>query len=106
MLRAVELEIVDREACQKAYTSVNITSRMVCAGVPEGGKGSCNGDSGGALVLKKSGKEVGIVSWAFECASKKYPTVYANIADEEMYDFIESELKQVALISSLNRSDV
>ena len=106
MLRAVELEIVDREACRNAYMPTNITSRMVCAGVPEGGKGSCYGDSGGALVPTKSGKEVGIVSWAWGCAQKKFPTVFANVADGEMYDFIERELKPVALISSLNRSDV
>ena len=105
-LRAVEVEIIGREACQKFYSSKKITSRMVCAGVPEGGKDSCQGDSGGALVIKKSGKQVGIVSWGTGCALKDYPGVYANIGDKEIYDFIESELKQVAVVSSSEESVV
>jgi len=95
LLRAVEVEIVDREACQKLYESKKITSRMVCAGVPGGGKDSCQRDSGGALVIKKSGKQVGIVSWGRGCAGTKYPGVYSNVADKEIYDFIEIELKKV-----------
>jgi len=73
---------------------------MVCAGVPEEGKDACEGDSGGALVLKKSGKQVGIVSWGHGCAEKDFPGVYANVAEKEIYDFIDSELKQVAMVSS------
>jgi len=77
---------------------------MVCAGTPEGGKDSCNGDSGGALVLKKSGKQVGIVSWGTGCAEKEHPGVYANVADKDIHDFIDRELKEFALTSSLNES--
>jgi len=73
--------------------SYNITSRMVCAGVAEGGKDSCQGDSGGALYIKKSGKQIGIVSWGKGCAEKGYPGVYGNVADKEIHDFIESEMK-------------
>jgi len=73
---------------------------MVCAGVPEGGKDACQGDSGGPLVLKKSGKQVGIVFWGTGCAEKEHPGVYANVADKKIHDFIESELKQVAIVSS------
>ena len=92
-LRAVEVQIVDRKACRKAYIAKNnVTSRMVCAGVPEGGKDACTGDSGGALVLKKSGKQVGIVSWGIGCADKKYPSVYAYLADKEIHDFIVEEV--------------
>ena len=78
---------------------------MVCAFVPEGGKDSCNGDSGGALVLKKSGKQVGIVSWGKGCAEKEHPGVYTNVADKEIHDFIDSELKGFALTSSPDESE-
>jgi len=107
LLRAVEVVVIGREACQKFYIASNkITSRMVCAGVAEGGKDSCQGDSGGALYIKKSGKQVGIVSWGTGCAQKDYPGVYANVGDKEMYDFIQSELKQVAFVSSSDGSEV
>jgi len=79
---------------------------MVCAGMPEGGKDSCSGDSGGALVIKKSGKQVGIVSWGIGCAEKDHPGVYTNVADKEINDFIESELKQDATVSSADVSKV
>jgi len=70
---------------------------MVCAGVPDGDKDSCPGDSGGALVMKKSGRQVGIVSWGTGCSIMKTPGVYANVADEEIHDFIDSELKELAV---------
>lgn len=35
----VTVNIVDRETCKKAYST--FTSRMICAGVPGGGKDSC-----------------------------------------------------------------
>ena len=73
---------------------------MVCAGVPEGGKDACQGDGGGPLMLKNSGNQVGIVSWGAGCAEKEHPGVYANVADKEIHDFIESELKQAAIGSS------
>jgi len=99
-LRSVEVQVISREACQKSYAgSYIVTSRMVCAGVPEGGKDACQGDSGGALVLKKSGKQVGIVSWGIGCALKDYPGVYTNLADKEIQDFIGKELSQGANVS-------
>jgi len=99
-LRSVEVQVISREACQKSYAGrYNITSRMVCAGVPEGGKDSCQGDSGSALVLKKSGKQVGIVSWGLGCAEKEHPGVYTNLADKEIQDFIGEELNQAANVS-------
>jgi len=79
---------------------------MVCAGVPEGGKDSCQGDNGGPLVLKNSGRQVGIVSWGNGCAEKGYPGVYSNLAEKEMYDFIEKELKKAAIDSFPNGSVV
>lgn len=39
-LQAVDIAIVSREECNAAYNS-SITDRMMCAGVPGGGKDSC-----------------------------------------------------------------
>jgi len=87
------------------YNESELTSRAVCAGVPEGGKDSCVGDSGGPLVLTKSGKQIGIVSWGVDCADKDHPGVYANVADKEISSFIDSELKEFAFTSSPNGSE-
>jgi len=107
-LRSVEVQIVDRKKCKEIYerNKDKITPRVICAAVPEGGKDSCNGDSGGALVLKKSGKHVGILPWGAGCESKIFPGVYTNTAHKTMQDFIESELKQVATDSFPNDSEV
>jgi len=94
LLRAVEVEIIGREACEKKYAGKDIvTPRMVCAGVAEGRKDACAGDGGSALYIKKSGKQIGIVSWGEGCAQKEYPGVYSNLAEKEIHDFIESEVK-------------
>jgi len=78
---------------------------MVCAGVPEGGKDACTGESGGALVPKKSEKQVGIVSRGTGCAQPEYPGVYANVADKEVHDFIESGLEQPATVFLASPTD-
>lgn len=78
-LHAVEVPIVSRERCNKAYGEGVITERMICAGhIDEGGKDACQGDSGGPLV--SNGKLVGIVSWGYGCARPKFPGVYTNVA--------------------------
>ena len=49
---------------------------MICVGPKDGGKGSCKGDSGGPVVLMK-GKDavlIAIVSHAYKCAKKGYPS--------------------------------
>ena len=103
-LRAVQVNALSAEECKKIYAGrYEITPRMVCAAVPEGDKDACSGDNGGPLVIKKSGKQVGIVSFGLgPCAHKDYPGVYTNIADKEIHDFIDSELKQLASVTSPN----
>jgi len=79
---------------------------MICAGVSEGGKDSCGGDSGGALYIKKSGKQIGIVSSGEGCAQKENPGVYGNVANKKLRAFIESEMNMFAVVSFSNGSEV
>ncbi|KAL5290159.1 hypothetical protein ACFFRR_009862 [Megaselia abdita] len=79
-LRSVQVPILDKEDCQNAYKYENITNNMVCAGYKEGGRDMCKGDSGGPLIYKN--KQIGIVSWGYECGSPSYPGVYTSVPAE------------------------
>jgi trypsin len=78
-LQAVEIYIISNEECNSAYGDYGgITKTMICAGVTGGGKGPCQGDDGGPLVV--GGQLVGIVSWGIGCREVAYPGVYSDVA--------------------------
>ncbi|KPJ19194.1 Vitellin-degrading protease [Papilio machaon] len=78
-LQMVLVPKVNSDECNKAYSPMyNITSTMLCAGVPEGGKDACQGDSGGPMV--HNGRLVGVVSWGLGCARPNFPGVYAKVS--------------------------
>ncbi|XP_016985295.1 trypsin alpha-3 [Drosophila rhopaloa] len=79
LLRAVELEIVEQNTCGAQYLTkeYTITNEMLCAGYLEGGKDTCNGDSGGPLAV--DGVLVGIVSWGVGCGREGFPGVYTSV---------------------------
>lgn len=78
-LIAVEVPIVSQEDCRSVYGQSAITSRMICAGLPEGGKDACQFDSGGPM--RYANQLVGIVSWGYGCARPGFPGVYTKIAE-------------------------
>ncbi|PSN50402.1 hypothetical protein C0J52_08570 [Blattella germanica] len=79
-LQQVEVNIVDRQECVLNYEGVwNITERVICAGVSDGGKDYCTLDDGGPLVA--NGELVGIVSWGGGCGFVGYPGIYTNVAN-------------------------
>ena len=50
----VTVPIVDRDICNgKDWYDGEITENMICAGLEEGGKDACQGDSGGMLGTKR-----------------------------------------------------
>jgi len=87
-LQAANVFIVSRPECDYVYAAYGgITQSMICANVPGGGKGPCEGDNGGPLVF--GGKLVGIMSWGNGCGSAQYPMVYSNVA--YLKDFITQQ---------------
>jgi secreted trypsin-like serine protease len=85
-LMRVWVDFQDRALCQANYQqaipSVQITDNMICAGLPEGGQDSCQGDSGGFLGAPLGdGKyvQLGIVSWGVGCARPKLFGVYTRV---------------------------
>ncbi|CEJ81176.1 hypothetical protein VHEMI01320 [[Torrubiella] hemipterigena] len=95
-LRYVNIPIVDHAECQKDYgnnpdRTEQITPRMICAGVKEGGKDSCQADSGGPLVANNT--LVGIVSFGQGCGRPNYPGVYTDVSEPTVHKFIMDSLK-------------
>ncbi|XP_064100784.1 transmembrane protease serine 9-like [Macrobrachium nipponense] len=80
ILNEVDVPVITNEACNASYDGA-ITSNMICAGYPSGGKDACQGDSGGPLVVEDNGRWVlvGITSWGNGCARPNYPGVYARV---------------------------
>ena len=84
-LRAATVAIVANSTCASGlyYGTAFDPATMVCAGFPEGGVDTCNGDSGGPLESPLEGggyRLVGITSWGFRCAQANAPGVYTRIA--------------------------
>ena len=81
VLRSVEVEVMDEDKCRVDLRYKR--NLMICAGVHEGGKDSCHGDSGGPLMVRgDNGKPVliGVVSFGMGCARPGYPGINARVS--------------------------
>lgn len=91
-LQRVDIICYTDDNCEAAHSNPsNPADRRyhVCAGIPEGGKGQCSGDSGGPLTV--NGVQVGVVSWSVKpCTIKGYPGVFARVA--AYVDWIKSKM--------------
>ncbi|XP_061221410.1 trypsin I-P38-like [Neopsephotus bourkii] len=77
-LQCLKAPVLSSSACSRAYPG-EITNNMICVGFLEGGKDSCDDDSGGPVVC--NGQLQGIVSWGVGCAQKGYPGVYTKVCN-------------------------
>uniref|UniRef100_A0A3Q0S5W9 complement subcomponent C1r n=1 Tax=Amphilophus citrinellus TaxID=61819 RepID=A0A3Q0S5W9_AMPCI len=101
-LKYVPLPVVDQETCRNSITSVkrtsgsipDLTNNMFCAGIPEGGKDSCQGDSGSPFTLTENGRHwaAGIVSWGVECGRRGTYGVYTRVAN--YLDWIKKTMQE------------
>ncbi|CAO1378673.1 unnamed protein product [Diamesa hyperborea] len=91
ILQEVQLPILPLTECEFNYRlyfpNQVFDNRVLCAGYSQGGKDSCQGDSGGGLVLPQLSTDgsyyyynlVGIVSYGFECARAGFPGIYSRV---------------------------
>lgn len=84
------MPVVGKNKCREWYSDYfwEVREDMLCVGVEEGGLGSCNGDSGGPMVV--GNKLVGIMSWMDPCAKPHHPSVYTSVP--YYYEWIEQML--------------
>uniref|UniRef100_A0A3Q0SV47 Peptidase S1 domain-containing protein n=1 Tax=Amphilophus citrinellus TaxID=61819 RepID=A0A3Q0SV47_AMPCI len=87
-LQEVKIPIVSNSQCSKSYSGIiNITSNMICAGLTQGGKDSCQGDGGGPVVSKNSSVwvQAGVVSFGVGCAEPKFPGVNTRVSEYHLH---------------------
>ncbi|XP_071372777.1 complement component 1, r subcomponent [Centroberyx affinis] len=91
MLKHIRLPVVDQGTCSTSINEVkktenhvpSLSDNMFCAGVPEAGKDSCQGDSGSAFAMRDDGRfwAAGIVSWGVDCGVPGRYGVYTRVAN-------------------------
>jgi len=105
-LRDLTLPYLGSETCNgtDSYNG-RIKDAMFCAGFFEGGKDSCQGDSGSPIVKRTVAEDgtvtdvhVGIVSWGDKCAGENKPGVYARTSKRADWikNTICNEFKSIA----------
>jgi secreted trypsin-like serine protease len=81
-LRQTAIGVEPDAACSQVYGAGYDAVTMLCAGVPQGGRDTCQGDSGGALVVGApgSGIVIGITSFGGACGQPGAPGAYVRAA--------------------------
>jgi secreted trypsin-like serine protease len=85
-LLSARVAIRPQRDCRTTY-GISITDNMLCAGLRQGGKDACYGDSGGPLFVSIDGepRQVGIVSAGWECGLPEWYGIYTRISRYESW---------------------
>ncbi|TDG43589.1 hypothetical protein AWZ03_009985 [Drosophila navojoa] len=79
-LQKAQLHVFSDEECSRRHQT-QLHRSQLCAGLPEGWKGQCSGDSGGPLLLPSLDTQIGIVSWSVKpCTRPPYPGVFTEVS--------------------------
>ncbi|XP_063237620.1 serine protease filzig [Bacillus rossius redtenbacheri] len=83
VLQEVQVPIIENSVCQEMFHTAGhskvILSSFMCAGYANGQRDSCEGDSGGPLMMERDDGRyvlVGTVSHGIKCAAPYLPGVY------------------------------
>ncbi|XP_059476940.1 trypsin-1-like isoform X1 [Neocloeon triangulifer] len=80
-LRKVEIPVISKAACNESYVDFGgISADQICAGVPEQGLSSCQGDGGGPLFLPAESEIRGLVAWGYMCGFQAQSGVYTEVS--------------------------
>ncbi|XKL65704.1 hypothetical protein PGB90_009124 [Kerria lacca] len=98
VLQQVSVPVINNSVCESMYQAAgyieHIPNIFICAGWRKGGFDSCEGDSGGPMVIQRPDKRwllAGIISWGIGCAEPNQPGVYTRIS--EFRDWINQILQ-------------
>lgn len=90
VLRQLEVPILSNKRCELLYRRAGhpqyIPDIFMCAGYSQGGRDSCDGDSGGPLGVQLArGADIawhlaGVVSWGIGCGERDQPGVMVRLA--------------------------
>ena len=79
--------MIKNSECEEMYKDAgyveHIPDIFICAGYEAGGKDSCEGDSGGPMVVQRRDHRfmlAGVISWGIGCAEKNQSGVYTRIS--------------------------
>lgn len=92
ILQSVEVTIKSEPVCRRAWQNLAFQPSQICAG--DVGKDSCNGDSGGPILMKSGSVwyQVGLVSYGANDCGNGLPGVYTRVA--YYLDWIRANLKK------------
>ncbi|CAG9820820.1 unnamed protein product [Phaedon cochleariae] len=98
VLQEVSVPVINNTVCESMYRAAgyieHIPHIFICAGWRRGGFDSCEGDSGGPMVIQRDDNRfllAGVISWGIGCAEPNQPGVYTRIS--EFRDWINQILQ-------------
>jgi secreted trypsin-like serine protease len=81
-LREASLQVQPDDSCRATYGSDFDSTSVLCAGIESGGVDTCDGDSGGPLLLPDAsgGILIGITSFGGACGAADTPGGYTRVS--------------------------